>query len=114
MAVAASAKVYTAVGSVLSNTLDMATPTSEQKADLTPIEFSSGTGEYEINRVFHDERSLSASGTENIDLAGALVDALGSTITFTAVKAIIVEANINNTNDVVVGGAGSNTFIGMF
>lgn len=110
----ASAKVYAAIAAVLSNELDMLTPEGVLKADLTPVEFGSGTGEYEISKWFSDERSLSASATENLDLAGGLTDALGVTITFTAIKAILVLADKDNTNDVVVGGAGANTFLGVF
>ncbi len=114
MTVSASAKIYAAVGSILSNTLDLSTPTSEQKADLTPIEFDSGTGDYQINKVWHDQRSLSASTNEDLDLAAGLTDALGSTITMTAVKVIVIKADEDNTNDVVIGGDATNTVLGIF
>ncbi len=114
MAVQASANVYAAIGWVLSNEFDLADVSAEQKADLTPIEFTSGTGDYEINKIVSDERSLSASGTENLDLAGGFTDALGNTVTMTAVKAILVIADAGNTNNVVVGGDATNTVLGIF
>ncbi len=43
-----------------------------------------------------------------------LSDPLGVTVTFVTVKAIIIKAAAANTNDVIVGGAGSNPFVGPF
>jgi hypothetical protein len=39
---------------------------------------------------------------------------LGATLAFTAIKAILIVADAANTNDVVVGGAASNAFVGPF
>jgi hypothetical protein len=72
---------------------------------------NSGTGAAQANQVFVDQRTLSASTGEDLDLAGGLTDAFGSTITFTSIKGIIVYAASGNTNDVLVGGASSNQFI---
>lgn len=80
----------------------------------TEVTLTSGTTSGKADRIFIDERPIPASSTENLDLAGALVDPLGATITFATVKAILVMAADGNTNNVVVGGAGSNTFVGMF
>lgn len=66
----------------------------------------------QADTVFTDERSLAASGTENLDLNGALTDALGKLINFVRVKAIIVTAPAGNTADVIVGGAATNAFAG--
>lgn len=112
---AATAKVYAAIDSVLSTTLDFSTPTSHQKADLNPVnEFTSGSGSGQIAKVFHDQRALSPSGTEDLDLAASLVDGLGSTITFSTIKAIYIKAASGNTNNVVIGNTGSNQFVGPF
>jgi hypothetical protein len=54
------------------------------------------------------------STTENLDLAGALTNAFGQTITFTKIKALAIVAAAGNTNDVVVGGASSNGFVSPF
>jgi hypothetical protein len=67
------------------------------------------------DRVFHDTRTLVASATENLDLAGGvLFDPLGTALTFVKVKGLIVAAAVGNTNDVLVGGDVTNTFFGMF
>lgn len=115
MTVRASANVYVAIGALLSNdAAGLGDTTFEYKADLTATELTSGTGEYEINKVYTAERSLSASGTEDIDVAGGISDGLGSTITMTAVKAVMVLADKDNTNDVVVGGDTTDSLLGIF
>lgn len=73
-----------------------------------------GTTAQKADVVFSDTITLSASGSQNLDLAGSLENALGGAAVFAKVKAIAVKASPANTNDVVVGGAGSNTFDGPF
>src|SRR5689334_5419171 len=77
----------------LSNTLSIATGTGSGQADL----------------LYAGTRTLSASTTEDIDLAGTfLQDVFGSNLTFVKVKYIYVKAASGNTNNVVIGGAASN------
>jgi hypothetical protein len=76
--------------------------------------FGNGTGANQANEAFADIRTLTASSSENLDLAGVLLDAFGSAITFTKIKALVVMAAATNTNDVLVGGAASNGFITPF
>lgn len=66
--------------------------------------YSNGTGANQANMVWSDTRTLAASGTENLDLAGGLTNAFGTTITFTKIKEIIIVAASGNTNNVLVGG----------
>src|SRR5678816_4931436 len=56
------------------------------------------------DKIWAAERSLAGSATEDLDLAGGgLADPLGVTITaFVKVKAILIEADAGNTNDVLV------------
>jgi hypothetical protein len=70
--------------------------------------FANGSGANQANKVFTDTRTLSASGTESLDLAGGLTDAFGVTLTFTKIKAIIVTAAAGNTNSVQVTRPASN------
>lgn len=79
-------------------------------AELFELAITDGTGANQANNVFSDERTIGASSSENLDLAGSLVNALGATLTFTAIKAILIVADAGNTNNVVVGGAASNAF----
>lgn len=80
----------------------------------TEITLTPGTSSGNADLIFMDTRTLAASATENLDLAGGLVDPLGATLTFVTIKAIYVKASSANTNNVVVGGAGSNTLLGIF
>ncbi len=90
------------------------TSRSESFGDLTTWvkRLTSGTGADQADLMFADTRTLAASATENLDLAGSLTDAFGATLAFAKIKAIIVQAAAANTNDVVVGGAASNAFTG--
>lgn len=71
---------------------------------------ANGTAANQANQIWVDNRSVAASTADSLDLAGALADAFGNTITFTAIKGIIIIAGANGDN-LVVGGAASNTFI---
>jgi hypothetical protein len=71
--------------------------------------FADGVGLNAANRIWSDTRTIAASGTDSLDLAGSLSDAFGSTFTLARVKALMVAASPNNSNNVVVG-AGSNAW----
>lgn len=74
----------------------------------------SGTGANQSDLCYYNTRTLSASGTENLDLAGGLTDPIGDTLAFVEVTAILVRAAAGNGGNIVIGGAGSNTFDGPF
>lgn len=75
------------------------------------LDFTSGVSANQVDRIFHDTRTLTASATEDLDLAGGLTDAFGTTLTFVRIKGIIVAAAAANTNTVQVGGAAANGFV---
>ncbi|MBT2505154.1 hypothetical protein J7I98_04425 [Streptomyces sp. ISL-98] len=108
----------------VTSTLSMAASVSQTKAlDLTSVEDSlafrravnlgSGTTAGKADKVFHDRRTLAASATEDLDLAGVLLDAFGAALTFVRVKGLYVSAADANVNNVVVGGAATNPWIGL-
>jgi hypothetical protein len=70
----------------------------------------SGTGAGNADRLFSDHRTLAASATEDLDLAGALTDAFGATVTFARIKGLVIAASQENTNNVVLGAAASNAW----
>lgn len=72
------------------------------------IELTSGTGADQGDLIFHDRRTLSASATEDLDLAGSLADAFGATLTYARIKAVLVFAASANTNNVNVTRPASN------
>lgn len=94
----------------LTSALDLATG----RVPLTfrrSYDLASGTGADQADKIFHDQRTLGASSTEDLDLAGGLTDAFGSTITFVKIRGLFVAAATGNTNNVQVGGAAANQFI---
>lgn len=108
-----SSKVALRVTSNLSSALDLVTAQANLSKSYS-AELDTGTAAGQADKVFSDTRTLAASATENLDLAGSLVDAFGATITFAKIKAIVVKAADANTNNVVVGGDVTNTFFGIF
>jgi hypothetical protein len=81
---------------------------------LKLMTITAGTGTGKADRLFAGSRTIAASSSENLDLAGTLTDPLGATLTFVHVKALLVIADAANTNSVLVGGAASNGFAGPF
>lgn len=86
----------------------------DRMPDAADIILGIGTGYGKADIAFMDTRTLAASTTENIDLAGALVDAFGATIAAAKVKAILIENPEASLSNLTVGAAGSNTFVGPF
>jgi hypothetical protein len=70
--------------------------------------YTTGAAAGAINRLFTDTRTLAASGTEDLDAAGVLVDAAGQTLTFARLKVICIAASSANTNNVQVTRPASN------
>lgn len=73
-----------------------------------------GLGANQAREMFTDNRALAASASESLDLSGVLLDAFGTAILFTKIKALIIKADPTNVNDVVVGGAGANACFSFF
>jgi hypothetical protein len=95
---------------LLTSALDLSTVSSPV---VIPQHYplSSGTGANQADKMFADTRTLAASATENLDLAGTLLDAFGAAITFVKVKAFLIRAAAANTNNVLVGGHASAAFV---
>jgi hypothetical protein len=108
------ATVYGGVRASLAGSADLGTPKFELDTGAVAKEFANGTSSGQVSKLFSDSRTLAASASESLDLSGALVDALGQATVFTVVKAIMVKAAAGNANNVVVGGAASNAFVGPF
>jgi hypothetical protein len=90
-------KLTVSLSSTQTNPLDLATgqtPLSYVKSMV----LSSGTAANQADRIFHDQRTLAASATEDLDLAGVLTDSFGAAITFARIKALLITAAAGNTN----------------
>ena len=106
---AASATVAARVAATITSALDLVTAAAPLVKNVEQT-FTNGTGANQINQVWSDTRTLTASATENLDLSGALTNAFGASVALTKVKFILVKAAAANTNDVQVGGAATNGF----
>lgn len=108
-----TSKLSLSITAELSNAFDMVTTVARLVYEKA-IDLASGTAADQADRVFSDERTLAGSASEDLDLAGVLTDALGNTITFAKIRAIFIENLATGNNQVVVGGAASNQFVGPF
>jgi hypothetical protein len=89
--------------------LDLSTPVDPLVYNLSAV-FASGTGSGQCDKLFHDTRTLTTGASEDLDLAGSLLDFQGNAITFAKVKFILIH-NKSTTRTLTVGGAASNQFI---
>lgn len=73
-----------------------------------------GTGANQADMAWHDQRTLGAGASENLDLYGSLTDAFGSTMNFARIKALQIVADSDNGSTITVGGAAANPWYGIF
>jgi hypothetical protein len=107
---ALTSKLTVALAATQTATFDWGTP-SAALGKTYATSLTSGTGAGSADRVWTDTRTLAASATEDLDLAGVLTDVYGATITFVKVKGLLVAAAAGNTNNVIVGGASATQFV---
>ncbi|MDN5918211.1 MAG: hypothetical protein L0I76_24455 [Pseudonocardia sp.] len=105
-----TSKVRLAVTASQNKILDLSNASASTVKDYN-LALASGVSVGQADTVFTDTRTLAASASEDIDLAGSLLDALSGPAAFVKVKALIVAAAAANTNNVVVGGATATGFI---
>lgn len=92
-------------------TADLGNPTVNA-AFAETSQFVQGNGALGTADVmFKDTRTLAASATENLDLAGVLLDAFGAVATSAEVVAIFIKAAAANVNSVIIGNV-VNGFVG--
>ncbi len=87
--------------------LDLGTP-AYQLNKILEVALANGTGSGQADLLFTDTRTVAASGTDALDLAGGLTDAYGTTLTFVELRAVLVVASSLNTNNVRVNRPASN------
>jgi len=110
MTTSITASVSLSVAATLSDSLDLGSVSYPLNYTYNML-LTDGTGANQAKQIWTDTRTLTASSTENIDLAGVLTNALGVTLNFTKIKAVIVTADSGNTNNVLIGGAATNTML---
>lgn len=96
------------ISATYKNLLDLGTPTDSFLKKVS-IELANGTSANSADLMFHDQRTLGASATEDLDLAGSLTNPLtGAAMTFVELRAFMVFASASNTNNVQVTRPASN------
>lgn len=86
---------------LLANALDLGSAKYETPINRR-ITLPTGVATGQADQIFTDTRTVAASGTDALDLAGSLIGPLGGTLTFVKVKAVLVRAAAGNTNAVRV------------
>ena len=76
--------------------------------------WATGTASGQVDLLYAATRTLALSTSEDLDLAGGLTDVFGAALTFVKIKYIYVKAAAANVNNVVIGGATANQFVGPF
>lgn len=92
---------------LLTSALDLTTA----QADLlinTRVSMATGTTTGKADLAWSDTRTVAASGTDPLDLAGSLTGNLGGTLTIVKLKLVLVRAAAANTNAVRVNRPATN------
>lgn len=76
--------------------------------------FTNGATTGLANALWTDERTIGISADDDIDFSGGITDAFGTSLALTAIKAIMIEANANNTVSLIVGGDTTTNLVGLF
>ncbi|HXH11158.1 MAG TPA: hypothetical protein VNP04_15525 [Alphaproteobacteria bacterium] len=108
-----TADIILGVSATLTNVLDLVTATAPLNLK-TSVSLTNGTGANKAQKVFSDRRTLASGANENLDLAGALTDAFGATLTFADIKAIYLSALSTNTTTVTLTAPATNGYVGLF
>lgn len=95
------------IDSLALNALDLSTAQDPILLSLLST-LSNGTGSAQASAQWSDTRTITASSSENLDLAGSLTNAFGQTLTFTKVKLIFIRAASANSNNVQFSRGSSN------
>lgn len=87
-------------------------PAVEQTLSIT-----NGTGASQADQLFVDERTVSSASNDDLDLAGVLASAFGSTLTMAKLVGLIIinapkSTTTANTTNLTIGGA-TNPFVGF-
>lgn len=92
-------------------TVGSITPRTHQLLIEKVLDLVSGTGAGQADVLYANTATLAASANTDIDLSGALANAVGGTSVFARVGGLVVVADAGNTNNVVVGAAATNPWV---
>ena len=107
MARTLSTRISVQIAALLADTLDLSTVRDNLEKIFT-TEIPTGSSSGQANQVWHDARTIADGATDSLDLAGALTNAIGQTVTFSSIKAVIIKFASGNTTAVAVTRPASN------
>lgn len=99
-----STRINAAIAFTQTQTPDQGTAKAELALSIAKT-LANGTSNAQADLAFADSRTLASNTSEDLDLAGALVDALGNTITAAEIVAVLIESDAANTTNLTVGAA---------
>jgi len=82
---------------------------------IASLAFTNGTGANQSDLLYAATRTVADGANDDVDLAGALSDAFGSTLTFVEITGLLIvnaPASGANTTDLTIGAA-SSPFVGF-
>jgi hypothetical protein len=114
MAKTLTSKLTLLIDALFTNAATGIFPTLQGQAQArsSQIALANGTGANQADLIYTETRTLGASASVTLDLAGVLTDIYGALITFARIKAIIILAAAANTNNVLMGAAAATQFLG--
>jgi hypothetical protein len=103
---ALTAELRVKIAARMTAALDLGSSASSVAVDDV-WQLTDGTTANKADIIWSDTRTITASSSEDLDLAGVLTNAFGATVTMVEVVALYVQAAAENTNNVIVGDATS-------
>ena len=93
--------------------LDLTDPTAAHALSVLES-LADGTSNVQADKIFSDTRSIALSSSEELDFGttGGLSDAFGVAFEPAEIVAVLIVADEGNTNNVVVGAAAAEPFLG--
>jgi len=94
------------------NPLDLSTPV-DNLSRKNQVDYSSGTGQNQADRLWHDTRVVSGTNNDDINML-ALTDSLGQTIAPARLRSMTIKASDTNSNNLLVVCSVTNGWLGPF
>ena len=98
MAEAHSSTIELKVNATQQNTVDL-NIVKDVVGESWSMALTNGVGANKAENMFHDKRTIAASGTESLDVSGGISNQFGTSLAFTKIKLIAIRALAANTND---------------
>lgn len=68
------------------------------------IALADGTGSGQASKLYTSVRTLTSGSTEDLDMAGSLLDPMGAAVVFATIKGIIIRSDAANTTNLTLFG----------